>query len=267
MILLLLLLQAPSPTVGDTIWLERRIDAPAGAEVRAAPWSPTGDIELLGRPVVVRDHGTVMVRYPAVAWTPGTHDIVVPGPVLVGADGLTDSLPPQTLRLQVASVLPPSTPDSLIVIQPEAGPVLRPVASLWPPVLALAIASLVVWSLARWWRRTGPPLPPPAGPEVGSPAPVERWVASGEGRAVAAAAVEYLRRAMARALPEAHAGLDLERCLAVAAQRVPGWPHAELGKLLRSLDTARFAPRSPSEPEELYQQAIALAARFAPRAR
>ena len=228
MIWLLLLQQGTGPTVGDTIWLERRVEAPAGAEVRAAPWAPSGSVELLGRAVVLREGGEVLVRYPAVAWTPGNHEIAVPGPVLVRPDGHTDSLPPQTFQIEVRSVLPPGSPDSLLAIQPEAGPVYRPVSSYVPLVGALGLVTLVVWLLARWWRRRGPPLGPPAPPEVATPAPVERWVASGEGRAVAAAAVEHLRRAIARRLPEAHTGLDLERCLTLLAERVPAWPHAEL---------------------------------------
>jgi hypothetical protein len=262
----LLLLQVSSPTVGDTIWLERRVEAPAGAEVRAAPWTPSGSIELLGRAVVQRDGGTVVVRYPAVAWTPGTHDISVPGPVLVRSDGRTDSLPPQTFQIEVRSVLPPGSPDSILEIQPGAGPVLRPVSSYWPLVGAVGITALLVWLLTRWWRRAGPPLGQPAPPDAATPAPVERWVASGEGRAVAAAAVEHLRRAIARRLPEAHTGLDLERCLTVLAERVPAWPHAELGELLRALDMARFAPRTSADAEELYGRALALGARLPGRA-
>lgn len=267
MIALLLALQGTTSTVGDTIWLERRIPVPAGAEVRATTWTPSGEVELLGRPIVLRDNGNAVIRYPAVAWTAGTHDVAVPGPVIVRADGHTDSLPPQTFHLQVASVLPPNTPDSAIAIQPEAGPLLQPVVSPWPLILGLVAALVLVFALARWWRRPGPPLPGIAPPSAPSAPPVDRWVASGEGRAVAAAAVEFLRRSIAHALPEAHTGLDLERCLAVVAELRPAWPQEEISNLLRALDMARFAPLVTAEPGELYSRAMALGARLPARQR
>jgi len=265
MILLLVALQAAPPTVGDTIWLTRRVTVPPGAEVRATTWTPTGEVELLGRPVVIRSNGDAVIRYPAVVWLAGTHDVTVPGPVIVQADGLTDSLPPQTFHLEVASVLPPNTPDSSIAIQPEADPLLQPVVSPGPLVVALLLALVAILVLARWWRRPGPPLPGIAPTGAPSAPPVDRWVASGEGRAVAAAAVEFLRRTIAHALPEAHTGLDLERCLAVIAELRPAWPQEEISNLLRALDMARFAPLATAEPGDLYTRAMALGPRLPAR--
>jgi hypothetical protein len=265
MILLLVALQGTSPTVGDTIWLTRRVTAPPGAEVRPTPWTPNGEVELLGRPIVIRSNSDAEIRYPAVAWAAGPHDVSVPGPVIVAADGHTDSLPPQTFHLEVASVLPPNTPDSSISIQPEAGPLLQPVESPGPVIVALVVALVAVVLLARWWRRPGPPLPGIAPPGAPTAPPVDQWVASGEGRAVAAAAVEFLRRSIAHALPEAHTGLDLERCLAVIAQLRPAWPQEEISNLLRALDMARFAPLATAEPGELYTRAMDLGARLPAR--
>jgi len=262
MILLLVVLQTTSPTVGDTIWLTRRVTVPPGAEVRPTPWTPTGEVELLGHPVVIRSDGDAVIRYPAVAWLAGTHDVTVPGPVIVRADGHTDSLPPQTFHLEVASVLPPNAPDSSIAIQPEAGPLLQPVVSPWPLIVALLVALIAILLLARSWRRPGPGLPGIAPTGAPSAPPVDRWVASGEGRAVAAAAVEFLRRSIAHAAPEAHTGLDLERCLAVIAEVRPAWPQEEISNLLRALDMARFAPLATAEPGELYTRAMALGARL-----
>ena len=265
MILLLVALQGTSPTVGDTIWLTRQVTAPPGAEVRPTAWTPTGEVELLGRPVVIRSNGDAVIRYPAVAWVAGTHEVTIPGPVIIRADGHTDSLPPQTFHLEVASVLPPNTPDSSIAIQPEAGPLLQPVVSLGPLLVGLVVALLAVLLLARWWKRPGPSLPGIAPPGAPSAPPVDRWVASGEGRAVAAAAVEFLRRSIAHALPEAHTGLDLERCLAVIAERRPAWPQEEISNLLRALDMARFFFFNDAATTEIYTRAMALGARLPAR--
>ncbi|MBL8978589.1 MAG: hypothetical protein JNM53_09260, partial [Gemmatimonadetes bacterium] len=104
--LLIALLQAANPTVGDTIWIERRLPLPGGAEVRAAPWALEGNLGLLGRPVVRRDGGDAIVADPVVAWAAGTHQLTVPGPILIRADGRSDTLPTVTRTIEVASVLP-----------------------------------------------------------------------------------------------------------------------------------------------------------------
>ena len=43
-----------TPTVGDTIWLEREIPVPAGWRVRAGKLEPRDDVEPLGDPAVLR---------------------------------------------------------------------------------------------------------------------------------------------------------------------------------------------------------------------
>jgi hypothetical protein len=129
-------------------------------------------------------------------------------------------------------------------------------------IVALLVALIAILVLARSWRRPGPALPGIAPTGAPSAPPVDRWVASGEGRAVAAAAVEFLRRSIAHAVPEAHTGLDLERCLAVIAELRPAWPQEEISNLLRALDMARFAPLATAEPGELYTRAMALGARL-----
>ena len=93
LLLLLSLLQAQSPQVGDTVWLVRTILAPSGREVRVAAWNPEGAIETLGPGVLVRRGDSLDIRYPAVGWLPGAHTVEVPGPVLVSPDGTTDSMP------------------------------------------------------------------------------------------------------------------------------------------------------------------------------
>ena len=70
--LLALLLQglAVGPTVGDTIWLSRTVDLRGGYDVRPATWEPFGAVELLGKPILLREGDRVTIRYPAVAWEP-----------------------------------------------------------------------------------------------------------------------------------------------------------------------------------------------------
>lgn len=262
MIGLLLLLQGVAPTVGDTIWLERRVEVPAGADVRAPQWDPEGVVELLGKPSLRREGSTAILRYPTVAWTAGTHEVSIPGPVIVRADGTSDSLPPQVIRVVVRSLLPVGAPDSLIPIQPQVGLVMRPVTSPLPIVVAALLTLVILAVAARWWRRRGPAMVPVVPPRQMDPDHVEAWVASGEGRAVAAVAVEQLRRAIGRRLPDAHPGLELDLCLAIIERERPTWPRKELGDLLRALDAARFAPVLGPESEALYAQATALGARL-----
>src|SRR5207245_127662 len=67
-----------SPTVGDTIWLERPITVPAGWRVRAGKLELAADVEPLGDPAVLRSPTGWVVRYPVVAWSPGPHRLVLP---------------------------------------------------------------------------------------------------------------------------------------------------------------------------------------------
>ena len=208
LVLLLLLGQAPLPQVGDTIWLVRTIAAPSGREVRVAPWSPEGAVEALGPGLLVPRGDSVDVRYPAVGWLPGSHAVEVPGPVLVSPDGTTDSLPPTTITVTIASILPSLPGDSLPPPQPEAAPVLRPIRTALPLVALVLLATLLLLPVHVWWRRRGRPLAPVTAaavtpvPEV----PFNAWVAAGEPRAVLAAAAAQLRAASAaRPSPEAEA--------------------------------------------------------------
>ena len=124
MLLLFLSLQqaAPvAPTVGDTIWLERVVETPAGAEVHAAQWIPAEPIGLLGRALIRREGSRTIVSYPAVAWRAGRIQVDIPGPIVIRADGTTDSLPVESRTLTVASVLPDSVPAEKLPVQPQAG--------------------------------------------------------------------------------------------------------------------------------------------------
>jgi hypothetical protein len=238
LVLLLLLIQAPLPQVGDTIWLVRTIAAPSGREVRVAPWSPEGAVEALGPGLLVPRGDSVDVRYPAVGWLPGSHAVDVPGPVLVSPDGTTDSLPPTTITVTIASILPALPGDSLPPPQPEAAPVLRPVQTALPLVILLLLATLVLLPVHFWWRRRGRPLVPVAraASTTVPTVPFDDWVAAGEPRAVLAAAAAQLRAATAvRPSPEADALLtQLDDALFG-----PGDAGAALPKAVEAVNLAR----------------------------
>ena len=251
---LLLLLQAGLPTVGDTIWIERTVPLPAGADVRPAEWVPDGDIGLLGRPVVRRTGGEVTVAYPAVAWRAGTHTILVPGPVLVLADGRVDSLAPESRTLQVMSVLPADTAPERLAIQPEAGLVSQRITEPWPLVTFLLVATLLFLPFRWWWRRRGPPMPDPAPVTLATTLPLDEWDEAGESRAVAAVAHRALRSAMLGQLPGIPAGVVDSRLMRIVEERRPQWPAAELATVLRALEVAQFSDAGQGE-------SLALAAR------
>jgi hypothetical protein len=237
----LLLLQTALPTVGDTIWVRRMIAAPPGRAVRAAEWAPTGEIELLGHPQVTLRGDSAEVAYPVALWAPGPHTVQVPGPLLVGGDGRIDSVPPATVTLSAASVLPPGPHDTLRP-QPVTPTVALRERSLKPLLLLWAIALLLLVPLHLLWRRRGRAgsiavIGPAESPEPDA----ARWADAGEPRAAVGVAVERLRAAIAAQVPEAGTSIETEACLAVLAERRPGWPLAELGELLRALDQARFA--------------------------
>jgi hypothetical protein len=236
----LALAQAPLPQVGDTIWLVRTLAVPAGRIVRVVPWNPEGAVEALGPGVVVQKGDSVEVRYPAVGWLPGSHAVQLPGPVLVSADGTTDSLPPTTITVTIASLLPATRGDSLPPPQPPAAPILRPEQTALPVLACLLLAALVLLPVHYWWRRRGRAVPAQAAPaDIRPPElPVDAWVAAGEARAVLAAAAARLRAALA-----AH-------------------PAEEGDALLDILDDALFGPGDASAVVPQAAEALALADRL-----
>ncbi len=260
MILVLLALlqtqgQAPGPTVGDTIWLERSVTVPPGAEVRAAPWEPEGDIGLLGRPVIRREGGTATVAYPAVAWTAGSHSIAVPGPILIGHDGSTDSLPAETRVIQVASVLPAGEAPEKLAVQPQAGIVAERITSPWPPLAALLAAALLYAPIVWLWRRRGPATSAARPASEPAAIPLVEWTEAGEARAVAAVAARSLRGAITGLLPGAGPGLVTTRLVRILEEQRPKWPAAEISRVLHGLDAAQFAASAPDEVASLATRA------------
>jgi hypothetical protein len=248
------------PTVGDTIWLQRSISVPGGWQVRAGKLEPTAEIEPLGDPAVLRSPDGWVVRYPVVAWAPGTHRVALPPVWRLGPDGRADSLAGGAARIDVTSVLPDTTPAP----QPKAllGPLRSDSRDPLPPLLAALVATgLLAGGVA--WRRRGPrpgPAPPhvPLEPEV----PDARWLAAGEPKAVAARATWRVRAAVARAVPEAHLALSTAECLTTLARVRPQAPLRELGDLLAQLDRVAFASAPGSDVAVLATMARRMAREF-----
>src|SRR5919206_1224970 len=94
------LAQAGAPTVGDTVWLRQMVALPPGNVVRAADWTPSDPVELLGHPRVVATGDSAEITYPVVIWRPGMHTIELPGPLLLGPGGTVDSLAGTRVKVQ-----------------------------------------------------------------------------------------------------------------------------------------------------------------------
>ena len=250
--------------MGDTIWVGRTVAVPPGATLRAADWDAPDPIERLGPPRVSPRGDSADVSYPIVVWRAGPLAIDLPGPLLLGAGGRVDSLPPQTVQVTIASVLPQVPPDSTLAPQPRADYVPRTSATLVPLLVLLLVAAALLAPLHWWWRRRGTPRPRPALPSGdGDDAPLERWADAGESRAVAAVATARLRGLIAERMPAAHPALDTEDVLRAVARRAD-WPLAELGDVLRSLDEARFGDAAFPDAIGLARWADELAPRLTP---
>ena len=257
-----LLLQGAGPTVGDTVWLSRTIAVPPGYVVRAADWDPADPIELLGRPRVVLAGDSAQITYPVVVWQPGAQLIELPGPLLLGPGGTVDSLRGQQVKLEVRSVLPPTTPVSALSPQPRAGIVAIRAVSLAPLVILWVVSLALLLPLHFWWRRRGKPVPAPARDATPAEPPLDRWADDGEYRAVANISAVRLRSAVAQRVAAAHPGLDTERLLSNLAAVRPDWPLAELGDILRGLDEARFGVAPASDALALSRSSVAMRARL-----
>ena len=258
-LLALLFWQAHAPTVGDTVWVGRRVAVPSGHAVRAGTWDLTGDVELLGRPRITTGNGVALVEWPLVVWTPGSHTVSVPGPLVLAADGSVDSLPPADTTLNVASVLPRNAPVNALQPQPHAGIVHRRTVT-WLPLLALVGAAILLLApLHWWWRRRRPRADAPEPVPVPTP-PLVRWAEAGETRTVLAAAAARLRGAVAAKLGESGDGLSTPALVARLEGR-PELPSVEIADMLQALDDARFAGATPMHAAELYERASGLATR------
>lgn len=171
------------PTVGDTLTVVQRVSVPAGALVQ--PRGPTDSLlaTLVGTPAVTREGDSVRIAYTLAVWTPGEHQLNLPGAVVLLPGGQVDTLPEATVALRVASVLPSTTAvDSLT---PRAARPWVPQAdrSVLPFAVILLPLLLVLAAVTWWWRRRGPLRPPAARRAAAGSAPldmIERWLAAGE---------------------------------------------------------------------------------------
>lgn len=263
MILLLALLQAAGPTVGDTVWVERTVRPPAGVTVRAAAWEPEDPVSALAGAQVVQRGGAIVVRYPLVAWEAGPHELTVPGPILLSPEGVEDTLPPSRVTIRIASVLPDQDPDSL-PIQPPAQVVPQRYTSWIPLLIMLALALVIVVPLQWFWRRRGPPqtVMPAPDPDPLDDGMVREWSDAGEDRVVAHLGFFRLRGTIAGLLPEASADKANAEVMALVAAERPEWPANDLGRVLDDLDALRFRPATGSEALERYLEAERLRLRL-----
>lgn len=258
-LLLLLAVQssvwAASPqvvTVGDTVRLTRRLAMPAGVEAQLTSLTRTDDLEPLAPPQWWYSEGTLVVQYTVALFAPGARPIALPDAELLYPDGTVESLEGDTAWVTVASVLPEGArPDPA----PSVAPLARAPRRARPLVLLVVgvTGMLVLWALAR--RRTGSPPPlSDAVPDRTEP-PVDRWMAAGETRAVAAVTADRLRHRIAQRLQTAGRHLDTEECIVALASEGDGLPVRELAQVLRSLERASFAPAAPSDVVEAVTRA------------
>jgi hypothetical protein len=160
----------------------QRIAVPPGALVQPRSPEDSSLATLLGPPDVSREGDSVRIGYTLSVWAAGRNELVLPGAVVIRADGRVDTLPDARVLLDVASVLPAGarpeavTPQAARPWVPRADRTLLPVVVLLPMVCALV--ALGAWA----WRRRGPLPPPPAPPGVPH-VPVARlaaWLDAGE---------------------------------------------------------------------------------------
>lgn len=239
-----------APTVGDTIWVERTIEAARGWVVRPGPWETGGEVvEPLGPVVTVVEGAAVIVRYPLVAWEAGSHTLVPPPTWRVGPAGEADSVPGGSVTVAVSSLLPPDS----VAPRPPRAPVERQPTAPVPVVVALSAGVGLMLSAWRWRRRQNRPAR--EGTQVATRGRLEL---TGDARVDAARLAARLRSALAVQVPAAHRALTTDECMDVVAAQRPEWPLAELGAVLRRLDDARFAPPGDYHMTALAEEVDAL---------
>jgi hypothetical protein len=245
-----------SATVGDTVWVSRRVGADPAARPRVVPIAGTDVLEPLGAPRFDFAEGRLVVRYPVALFEPGDHAVSMPDIELRYPDGRTVIIPGDTARLVIRSVLPPS--DTLPAARPSLAPLGRVARRVLPltTFVGAVLAALGVWGVVRRRRRPRPVWATRRG--SGAEPPLAQWVAAGEPRAVAAVLARQVRERLAELVPAAGAQLPTAECLAVLERERPSWPHREIAELLRTMERARFAPVVPEDVVTLGAECEAL---------
>ena len=157
-----------APAIGESITVELRVRAPAGAEVRFPVLPDTGTrIEPLD-PRVIRDASTAdgvdrIAIYRLIAWDTGSVAVAF-SDITVTRDGATQRHPVELGALRIRSVLPADSAQR--VPRPAADPLHAPSLRwrLWVAlavILALAVAAHRRWR--RWKRERAHAMPDAAG--------------------------------------------------------------------------------------------------------
>lgn len=229
-----------TPMVGDTVRVERVVGVVEGAVIRPQPWSLGSLGQQLGPADVSIGANGATVRYALVLWYPGEHTLRMPGPVIVRADGRSDTLAASTVKVRVLSALPADARRS--DLPPRPATTSLPLASrTLVPAAALLLGVLLIFGVvALRWRRKGRPArkPPPAesAPPVDT---LKAWATAGEYRAALHEWGWILAGRLSRST-------DLE----------------EIGRIQKVLDQiglSSFAPRPTAELAALCAQAERLA--------
>ncbi len=262
--LLLALLQAPvwsvepggAATVGDTVRLVRRLSAPPDVQVRLRPLSSSPLLEPLSAPRAAYAEGALTILYTVAFFEAGSHTLPMPDAELLYTDGRVEAVPGGLASVTITSVLPaddpppPPLPARATLERHLTSP--APLAGLVLVVLVLAVLG------GALWRRAGP-RPPRGAAAARRPAPpIERWIAAGEPRAVAAVTADHLRERLAAAVPVAGRHLDTDECLDALRAADRQLPLRELSDVLHALERARFSPAVPSDVLELVERALHL---------
>ena len=237
MLALLLMLQSPGPTVGDTVWVTQEVQIPRGMSVRPRPVTASPALEPLGPPEVVAEERHVTIRYPLVMWQPGRHTIELPGAILVRADGWSDTLAPAVATIEVRSVLP-GPPSDTIPPKPPQLAVARTTPALLPVLVLALITLLLLVPLHWWWRKRGRGQrtekrvsATPSSSAVVDPSVLHRWTTSGELRMAAEGWAGYL------------------------SQRLVVRDDPDLAQLVARLRAARFSSESATVLSDLVSEA------------
>ncbi len=240
-------------TVGDTVRLVRRVATEPTVRPRLGALAGDRVVEPLQSPSASYAEGTLTIVYTVAVFEPGLRGVVMPPIELLYSEGRVETFEGDTAWVEVASVLP--LPDSMLQPMPLLEPLARRTSTLTPLIVLLVgvIGGTLTWGVVRHRSRARPswsslhakPVEPP----------VERWVAAGEPRAVAAIVADRFREIIATLVPDAGRYLDIEECIEVLHRERPDWPIREVSEILHGLERARFAPAVPSDVMEVVNQA------------